>query len=524
MKGEMAIPSGLELDVLPTVQPTLTHSHLELRKTISNISQSPPNPEFYSLHQTISHPISLHPSPSHPSTSGSKSKSQFEPHIRSITPSPLPSPSQPSLTQQPDLEALQVAETENRADYTFPEGGTQAWLVILGGFSIISGTFGLISSVGLFQSYWLEHQLKGYSERDVVWIAAVSVFLNLFLGVQVGPLFDSHGPRYLFAFGSLLYILSCVLLAECTLYWHFMLVYGILGGISGACLTTTALAVVSHWFERKRGTASGCAFVGSSVGGILFPLVLKATLERYGWKTATRVVAAIVGGVHGCRQWTVAEEEGRGRGGFEVLFGCEVWFFSSSFFFSFLLLSHSLASKDGFHINNPSHDPGYEFVLFATLALLPSYSLSRGFPPQTAYNVIAIFNAGSAFGRSFSGYISDRIGRYNTMILTLILSLLIILVLWLPVNRDGVIQFYVFAPFFGFGSAGIVSMAPVCLGQLCGAAYTLLCTPLGGELLPKIGPTAFVGFFAGVLVLGLGSFLMARWACLEYKWEWGVKI
>ncbi|CAG8950991.1 hypothetical protein HYFRA_00006388 [Hymenoscyphus fraxineus] len=513
----MAIPSELELDVLPTVQPTLTHSHLELRKTISNISQSPPDPEFYSLHQTLSHPISLHQSPSHPSTSDSKSKSQFQTHIQSIPPSSLPSLSQPSLTQ-PDLEALRVAETENRADYTFPEGGTQAWLVILGSFSIISGTFGLVSSVGLFQSYWLEHQLKGYSERDVGWIAAVSVFLNLFLGVQVGPLFDSHGPRYLLAFGSLLYILSCVLLAECTLYWHFMLVYGILGGISGACLTTTALAVVSHWFERKRGTASGCAFVGSSIGGILFPLVLKATLERYGWKTATRVVAAIVGGLMAVGNVCIKGRLPRRRGGGAVDLRC------------------FLDARFGWATGGVAC---YEFVLFATLALLPSYSLSRGFPPQTAYNVIAIFNAGSAFGRSSSGYISDRIGRYNTMILTLILSLVIILVLWLPVNRDGVIQFYVFAPFFGFGSGGIVSMAPVCLGQLCGAGEygryygtsysvvafaTLLCIPLGGELLPKIGPTAFVGFFAGVLVLGLGSFLMARWACLEYKWEWGVKI
>lgn len=75
-----------------------------------------------------------------------------------------------------------------------------------------------------------------------------------------------------------------------------MLAYGVLGGVSGACLTTTALAVVAHWFERRRGMASGIAFVGSSVGGILFPLVLKATLERYGWKVAVRIVAGIVAG------------------------------------------------------------------------------------------------------------------------------------------------------------------------------------------------------------------------------------
>jgi len=73
-----------------------------------------------------------------------------------------------------------------------------------------------------------------------------------------------------------------------------MLAYGILAGIAGALLTTTALAVVAHWFEVKRGLASGIAFVGSSVGGIIFPLVLRHTLENYGWAWSLRIVGFIV--------------------------------------------------------------------------------------------------------------------------------------------------------------------------------------------------------------------------------------
>jgi MFS family permease len=193
------------------------------------------------------------------------------------------------------FEPLETSVTSrSRADYTFPEGGLKAWLVVAGSFSIISGTYGLISSVGLFQSYWQEHQLSSYTTRDVSWIAAVNVFLNLFLGVQIGPLFDRHGPRGLIAFGSVVYVISLVLLAQCKVYWHFMLVYGILSGSSSAFLTTTALAVVAHWFERKRGMASGIAFVGSSVGGIAFPLILKPVFEHLSWVWSIRIVALIV--------------------------------------------------------------------------------------------------------------------------------------------------------------------------------------------------------------------------------------
>ncbi len=53
---------------------------------------------------------------------------------------------------------------------------------------------------------------------------------------------------------------------------------------------------------------------------------------------------------------------------------------------------------------------------------------------------------------------------------------------------------------------------------------TLICIPVGGELLPAVGGTAFVAFFGGILVLSLFSFLMARWACLDYRWKWNVKI
>jgi hypothetical protein len=43
--------------------------------------------------------------------------------------------------------------------------------------------------------------------------------------------------------------------------------------------------------------ASGITFVGSSVGGIVFPLVLKTTLTKMSWAWAIRILALIVGGL-----------------------------------------------------------------------------------------------------------------------------------------------------------------------------------------------------------------------------------
>lgn len=208
-------------------------------------------------------------------------------------------PTSPSLTHDNTFNSnIEIPiSSRSRNDYTFPEGGFRAWLVIFGSFWIIAGTFGLISSVGLFQAYWQTHQLSSYTTRDIGWISAVNVFLNLFLGVQIGPLFDRYGPRWLILSGSVVYVVSLILLAECKKYYQFMLVYGVLGGISSAFLTTTALAVVAHWFEKKRGLASGIAFVGSSVGGIIFPLILKSVLVHRSWAWSLRIIALIVLGM-----------------------------------------------------------------------------------------------------------------------------------------------------------------------------------------------------------------------------------
>lgn len=222
--------------------------------------------------------------------------------VMELTPYELPE-LEPIASRKPSLmrTAMEPVEplssSQSRADYTFPEGGRRAWMVVFGSFCIISGTYGLVSSVGLFLSYWQEHQLSHYSSSTIGWISAVNVFFTLMLGVQVGPLFDKHGPRWLILGGSIVNVISWVILAQCTKYWHFMLVYGILNGVSGAFLTTTALAVVAHWFEVKRGLASGITFVGSSVGGIVFPLILKPMLQNMSWAWSSRIIALVVLGL-----------------------------------------------------------------------------------------------------------------------------------------------------------------------------------------------------------------------------------
>ncbi|OJD26255.1 hypothetical protein ACJ73_02374 [Blastomyces percursus] len=128
-------------------------------------------------------------------------------------------------------------------EISYPEGGLRAWNI-----------------VGSFHSYIGEHQLREYDEGTIDWIFNVFIFLSFFGGIQIGPVFDSRGPRMLMLAGSVYMELACC--------------------FSDHVLITPVLAAVSHFFLEKRETATGIATAGGSLGGIMFPLVLQKHISQ----------------------------------------------------------------------------------------------------------------------------------------------------------------------------------------------------------------------------------------------------
>jgi MFS family permease len=76
--------------------------------------------------------------------------------------------------------------------------------------------FGFMNIIGIIQQYLHNNQLKQYSDASVGWIFSVFIFLSLFCGIQVGPIFDAHGPKWLIVAGGFLVSVSAFLLGNCT--------------------------------------------------------------------------------------------------------------------------------------------------------------------------------------------------------------------------------------------------------------------------------------------------------------------
>ena len=373
--------------------------------------------------------------------------------------------------------------------------------------------------VGTVQDYISTHQLSNYSVGDVGWITAVLCFLTLFLGVQVGPLFDRYGPRMLLICGSLASVVSYLLLAECTQYWHFMLCLGVLSGVSSAVVTTVAISALSHWFYRRRALASGICMAGSSAGGAIIPLALRTLLTKYGWTWSIRIIAFMALGCYALGITLVRGRlptggSGRATIDFRAFKAPRLFFLAVAVF-------------------------AFEFIIFGCAALLPTYVRYSGLDLDVQFYSLTVLNSMSLLGRILPGFAADRMGRFNILLSLAVITLLIMASVWIPFGSYNEATLYTVVAIFGFGSGGWISLAPVCAGQLCrteeygrfyGTIYciaafgVLLTVPVGGELLQSTTPQTLVGFYSAILLVGLASVAMSRWALLDWNWKWKVKV
>ena len=126
------------------------------------------------------------------------------------------SASAPSSNNSKDESISPVEAAVVKDDNTYPEGGLAAWLVVFGSFSGMVASFGVLNTVGTFQAYLSTHQLAKHSPSSIGWIFSIYAFLTFFCGVQIGPVFDAKGPRWLVAAGSLFLFAGMMGVAEST--------------------------------------------------------------------------------------------------------------------------------------------------------------------------------------------------------------------------------------------------------------------------------------------------------------------
>ena len=303
------------------------------------------------------------------------------------------------------------------------------------------------------------------------------------------------------------------------------------------------MACVAHWFDTRRGLASGIAWTGSGVGGILFPLLIQALLPSLGWKWCIRILGFVLLALCAicicfCRSRIEPPKPKD---------GVSTWRQTLPDYRIF-------ADGTGAMAITTMGTLFTDLAYFVPITYLPAYYLSRqhiddqvGMSGEAAfgYQLLAILNVASCFGRLTSGSLGDRFGHYNTMIASLFLCAISVVALWISdivsANLSSPALLITFVILFGFVSGSNVSLTPICLGQLCGigdygryyaSCYTvvafgvLVSLPAAGGILDACGAEDEgkrrfwgVGVFTSVCyVVALACFVWVRVGVKGWKW------
>lgn len=378
------------------------------------------------------------------STTTQQPASQFQDSEISLRVRPWhPSPHHPTHIQdEPD------------EPHSFPDGGRDALLVLLGCSCTGFGSLALLNCPGTLQAWIAEQELPNQSIAKLGWIFGFYTFMSFFAGIQIGPFFDAYGPRFLAIVGSVMQVGTYLILGECKAYWHFFIVLGVMGGIGTSILLTCTISTVQLWFYKYRGIATATALCGGSIAGIVLPLMLTSLFPKIGFAWTLRATALLISPflATGCflmrrrRRRPTSSQVPKWR---NLVFKPQV-----------LLKPDLLVISIGVHF--------LEWALFIVLTYLSSYALHQKMNFTLSYHLLTFLNCGSLVGRFCAGWVGDRLGRYNTQIGVTVLCALSVLGIWLPSGDNaGVLVF--FSVVFGLAAGSNISITPVCLSQLCDA-------------------------------------------------------
>lgn len=174
-----------------------------------------------------------------------------------------------------------------------PNGGAKAWLQVLGSWAMVFNTWGTIITFGDYQAYYERGTLFTESSANISWIGSIQSLMVFLIGAVIGPLYDRGYLKLLLVVGSFGIVFGHMMLSLCTEYWQVVLAQGFVVGIGGGCIFIPALAVVQPYFGSRLGLAFGIVATGSSLGGIIYPIVFINLIDKVGFAWTTRAIGFI---------------------------------------------------------------------------------------------------------------------------------------------------------------------------------------------------------------------------------------
>jgi OFA family oxalate/formate antiporter-like MFS transporter len=336
-------------------------------------------------------------------------------------------------------------------------------------------------------------QALGATLAQVQVTFSILIVVQTFLSPAQGVLIDRFGPRPLLSIGAVLTGLSWVLAAQAADLTALYLTYGLLGGIGTGIVYVGVVGHMVQWFPDRRGLATGCVAAGYGMGALLFTFPVSTAISQSGYGDAMWRFGVIfgIGGLiaaQGFRRAPARSAATARRVHDTAAADLRPAQMLRTPVFWLLFLMMTMMSTSGLMVTSQmgafTADFGMANVLVWGLPLLP-----------LALSIDRVTNGAT---RPFFGWVSDRVGRENTMFIAFALEA-VAMTLWLLL-REHPVMFVLLSGLVFFGWGEIFSLFPSILTDTFGVRHA----------------TTNYGFL--YMAQGVGSVLGGPMAALLHDW------
>jgi oxalate/formate antiporter len=300
----------------------------------------------------------------------------------------------------------------------------------------------------------------GGTLADIQWTFSILIILQTWLSPIQGYLVDKFGPRLLIAVGCLMSGAGWITSAYATGLMGLYLTYGLFCGVGTGIVYIGIIGLMVRWFPDRRGFATGMVAAGYGFGAILTTFPIDTMLKSSGYQH-TLVVFGIILGIVGAvaalamRMPTSTDRLPAPTVASAVKDVMPADMLKTKVFWLMFIMM-TMMSTGGLMIISQfasfSRDFGVTKVMVFGLAALP-----------LALTIDRITNG---LTRPFFGWVSDHIGRENTMAIAFLMEACAVAAMVLL--RDNTLLFVLLSGVVFFGWGEIFSLFPATLTDTFG--------------------------------------------------------
>ena len=316
---------------------------------------------------------------------------------------------------------------------------SKRWLILIAS-CLINLCIGSVYAWSVFakpEAVWLSSFGRELTAGDLAIVFTVANSVGPITLISGGFINDRLGPKWVIFSGGVLFGVGMILSGLATALWQLVIFYGLFCGLGIGLVYGCTISNSVKFFPDKRGLIGGIATASYGISSVLTPPVANALISGSGVKMAFIIL--------GCAFLAVIC-----LGSF-LIEKCPAGFVPVGY--TPAAVGGKVASSNEKNWKEMLADPVfYVMILMLTCgAVFGMMTISQASPiaenmigmsvgaATAAVSILALFNAA---GRVLAGWISDRIGRINTLFSMLILAVIGLTLLYIS-GPGSVVTFYI---------------------------------------------------------------------------------